>query len=95
VLIEIRDLETDQSERTIRLVEAPRSEDEEREQLERAVESVDIEARLRTHSNGAATFIAHRRLVIASFREPPHRHVDRDATLDDRGEDEQEQLFAA
>lgn len=96
ILIETRDLETDRAERVIRLVDAPGSESEEREQLQRAVDSVDAEARLRTFANGAATFIAHRRLVIASFRERPARPATEGrATPIDPDEDDQEQLFAA
>lgn len=96
VLIETRDLETDRAERVVRLVEAPGSESEEREQLQHAVGSVDSEAQLRTFANGAATFIAHRRLVIASFRDRPARRVaEEQATPIDADEDDQEQLFAA
>lgn len=71
VLIETRVLGTDRRERVIRHVEAPGSVGEEREQLERAVAEVEPLARLRSFADGAATFLAPRRLLIASYRRRP------------------------
>lgn len=71
VVVEARDLDTDERESQSFRIGVPSTSQAERSELERLVAGAYPEALPRSFANGAATFLSRRQLVVAHFvREP-------------------------
>lgn len=80
VVIEARDLDTDERDRLELTVPAPGEAYQQRAQLVALVAEHHPEARLRSFANGAATFLGRQHLIVASYpRLPPPRSAKRSA----------------
>jgi hypothetical protein len=89
LVLEARDLDTDDRSRTTLPVPRPRNAGEERRMIEEAAANLHPNAKLRSFANGAATFLDRQHLVVAFFldaRAARRTSVDQDSS--------QEQLFA-
>ena len=67
VIVESRDLDSDERERASYQVVAPHDEAQERSRLVELVAETHPEARPRSFANGAATFLAPQHLVVAFY----------------------------
>jgi hypothetical protein len=90
--IESRDLDTDARERTVIDSVPPLDPNRQRAALAEAVERIFPRAKLRSFSNGAATFLDMQHLIVASYAELP-RSNGRRATGE--VDEQQKPLFAA
>lgn len=90
--IEARDLDTDARRRTSMEVSPPVDSTRQRAALAEAVERLFPGARLRSFSNGAATFLDSQHLIIAFFADLPGS---RSRRLESEPAESQESLFAA
>ena len=90
--IESRDLDTDAREQSVISVVPPVDPSAQRAAMAEAVERLFPRARLRSFSNGAATFLDTQHLIVACYSELPkaNRGETRDAV-----ERQQKPLFAA
>jgi len=89
VVIEARDLDTDERERVELDVDAPSEEHAQRTQLKELVAAHHPGARLRSFADGAASFLGRQHLVVATYDPKPRgRRPSTDAS-------QQEGLFAA
>lgn len=90
--IESRDLDTDAREQSVINVVPPVEPGAQRAALAEAVAGLFPRARLRSFSNGAATFLDAQHLIVASYSELPKANR-RDSG--DAAEKQQKALFAA
>jgi len=71
VIIEARDLDTDERERVEVEVDAPHEEHAQRTQLKELVAERHPGARLRSFADGAASFLGRQHLVVATYEPKP------------------------
>ncbi len=71
VILEARDLDTDERSVTRFQIAPPCGADSERRELERLVATVHPSARIRSFAGGAATFIDRQHLVVAHYPKRP------------------------
>lgn len=71
VLVEARDLDTDERSVTRFDIARPSGTDSERRELERLVASVHPNAKIRSFAGGAATFVDRQHLVVAHYAQRP------------------------
>lgn len=90
--IEARDLDTDARQRTVIHAVPPTHPSQQRTELTAAVEQLFPRARLRSFSDGAATFLDKQHLIVAFYGELPSSSARR--ATSERGE-QQKSLFAA
>ena len=90
--IEARDLDTDAREQTVIDAVPPLDPGRQRTALAEAVGRLFPRARLRSFSNGAATFLDAQHLIVAAYAELPRANGR--AATDETGE-QQKPLFAA
>jgi hypothetical protein len=89
--IEARDLDTDARDQTVIAAVPPVDLSGQRTALIEAVRRVFPHARLRSFSNGAATFLDKQNLIVASYAQLPRGNRRRSTDADEQ----QNQLFAA
>lgn len=92
VIIEARDLDTDERGRTTFKVSVPSDPSEQRTTLAGAVAECFPDAQLRSFADGAATFLARQHLIVACFAKPDSQAGRREQQ---RSSAPQEALFAA
>ena len=90
--IESRDLDTDARNQSVISVAPPVDPGAQRAALAEAVARLFPRARLRSFSNGAATFLDTQHLIVASYSELPKS---RRPEWRETGEEQQKPLFAA
>jgi len=90
--IEARDLDTDAREQSVSNVVAPIDPGAQRAALAEAVGRLFPRARLRSFSNGAATFLDTQHLIVASYSELPQANRREPGDAPER---QQTPLFAA
>jgi hypothetical protein len=89
VIVEARDLDTDERSRAICVVGRPSSSAEQRGQLAEAAARFHPRARMRSFADGAATFLDRQHLIVAFYvNAPTTPHTERDDVA------AQERLFA-
>lgn len=93
LIVEARDLDTDDRTTARFEVEMPRDEAGQRAQLTQLVGDLHPAARMRSFGNGAASFLDARHLVVAHYVERDHDPSEPAAEA--RHASEQQQLFAA
>jgi hypothetical protein len=79
LVVEARDLDTDERSRATFAVPATSSPAEQRAQLAEATEAVHPSAKMRSFADGAATFLDRQHLIVAFYADPAHatRHAER------------------
>jgi hypothetical protein len=92
VIIEARDLDTDERDRTTVNIRAPSDSAGRRTSLAGAVAECFPDAQLRSFADGAATFLDRQHLIVACFAKPDGQVVGREQ---ERSPASQEALFAA
>jgi hypothetical protein len=92
VLITAKRLDADEREQIAVEVDAPGSEAEQRTQLIELVRARYPDAEFRSFANEAASFLAHKLLVVAVYRRSTERVAEDNPEPDDGS---QQQLFAA
>lgn len=92
VLVEARDLDTDERSVTRFEIPTPSGSDSERRELKRLVADLHPQARFRSFAGGAATFLDRQHLVVAHFAGPRPRRRASGTIVDESGQDA---LFAA
>ncbi len=91
VVITAKRLDSEEAEEAAVEVEVPRSEAGQRAQLTDLVHARYPEAEFRSFANEAASFLAHKVLVVAVYR----RSSDPSGEIVPSGDETQQQLFAA
>lgn len=91
--IEARDLDTDAREQTVVDAVPPLDPSRQRAALTEAVGLLFPRARLRSFSDGAASFLDTQHLIVASYAELPR--ANRREPTDHDDDEQQKQLFAA
>jgi hypothetical protein len=95
IIVEARDLDTDECTACTREVDVPRDEAGQRAQLTSVVARLHPEARLRSFGAGAASFIDSQTLVVAHYSAIPLGTTPNGSAGERTKHDEQQSLFAA
>lgn len=93
LIVEARDLDTDERMVATFEVQVPSDSDGQRDQLARAVAKLHPQARMRSFGGGAASFLDSRQLVVAHYAAPVARETADRAPVGSRHADPQP-LFA-
>ncbi len=92
ILVEARDLDTDERSVTRFEISPPSGTDSKRRELERLVATVHPNAKIRSFAGGAATFLDRQHLVVAHYAGQPRGARSRQRSVE---ESSQDVLFAA